>query len=491
MLSRTIKTTTLALLVAAAVQAPVASSWARSAPESFADLAEHVSPAVVNISVVQTARPELMRQPDQELPENFPGREFFERFFDREAPQQMPGTPRPGQRPSGVGSGFIIDPQGYVVTNNHVVDGAGEITVTLADGDSFRANLIGTDAKTDLALLKVDAEAPLPAVSFGDSDEVRPGDWVMAVGNPFGLGGSVTAGIVSARGRDINAGPYDDFIQTDAAINRGNSGGPMFDLNGAVIGVNTAIYSPNGGSVGIGFAIPSNSAKQVVEQLRDKGFVERSWLGVRVQMVSDSMAEGFGLKDARGALIASVMPGSPAARAGLKAGDVILSWDGEEIDDMRDLPRLVAATPVGEAVDIELWRNRGETDMTVTTAALDEEPQQQASIVAEGGLPSNAVALGETGLTVADLTDEARQRLGLDADVEGVVIEHVEPGSPAERQGLQVGDVIQSIDMEAIASTGDASKAVERLREAGDRVATVLAWRSGNASFFALPLSVA
>jgi len=474
-------------------------AFARPAPESFADLAEQVAPAVVNIAVVSETAPGMTMEQGQrpELPfgPDHPLNEFFKRFFGDQMPRGdergMPQSPG-GQRAMGVGSGFIIDPEGYVVTNHHVAGDAKEITVTLASGASYDATLIGSDDKTDLALLKIEADEPLPHVGFGDSDKMRPGDWVMTVGNPFGLGGTVTAGIVSARGRALPGGTLIDFLQLDAPINRGNSGGPAFDTEGEVIGVNTAIYSPNGGSIGIGFAIPSNLAEQVIADLRDDGEVERGWLGVRIQQVTPEIAEGFGIETPRGALVASVEPGSPADKAGLKAGDVILGWGGQEVAEMNDLPRLVAFTPIDEQREVTLWRDGRETTVAVTTGALrpeqqvsSREPEQDRGSVS----PSRGTELADSGVVVADLTPELRRRYELEQSEGGVVIVGIAPGSPAAEQGLQVGDVITSIALEPVKSASEAKAKVEARREQGQSVVAVKASRRGVDSFFALPLS--
>jgi len=484
--------------VAGAILAgPVASAWARPAPESFADLAEQVTPAVVNISIERDlAKAEGSGSMGEHGMPNMPNmedpsvQEFFERFFGRDWAKRMPGQRRPGHRgPARVlGSGFIIDAEGFVVTNNHVVEDAAKITVTLTDGRSFEAELIGRDQRTDLALLKVEAEAPLPFVKLGDSDAVRVGDWVMAVGNPFGLGGTVTAGIVSARGRDLQGGSLIDFLQIDASINRGNSGGPAFSAEGEVIGVNTAIYSPTGGSVGIGFAIPSNVASQVVAELREHGRVERGWLGVRIQPVTPELAEGLDLDEPRGALIASVQADSPAAAAGLETGDVVLAWDGQEVEAFKDLSRLVAATTAGETVQVALWRKGTETSVSVVTgelpeeakvAALDDEPRPE-----KDGLQRPA----GTGLTLTDLSPEHRERFRLEEGLEGALIVEVDSSSGAAEQGLRPGDVILSIAQETVESAADAAEAIDEARAEGRKVVTLLASRQGTTSFFALRL---
>jgi serine protease Do len=477
--------------VAGAILAgPVASAWARPAPESFADLAEKVTPAVVNISIerdlaqAEGSGPQAERgMPDMDDPGV---REFFERFFGRDWAERMPGQPRPGHRgpARALGSGFIIDAEGFVVTNAE----ASEITVTMTDGRSFEAELIGGDKRTDLALLKVEAEAPLPFVNLGDSDAVRVGDWVMAIGNPFGLGGTVTAGIVSARGRDLQGGSLVDFLQIDASINRGNSGGPAFSAEGEVIGVNTAIFSPNGGSVGIGFAIPANVASQVIAQLREHGKVDRGWLGVRIQPVTPELAEGLDLGEPRGALVASVQADSPAAAAGLEAGDVVLAWDGQDVEEFKDLSRLVAATEAGETVQVALWRKGQEKSVSVVTgslpeeaavAALEDEPRPEAD-----GLQRPA----GTGLTLTDLSPEQRERFRLEEDLEGALIVEVDSSSGAAEQGLRPGDVILSIAQETVASAADAAEAIDEARADGRKVVALLDSRQGTTSFFALRL---
>jgi len=339
------------------------------APDSFADLAAKVTPAVVNIAATETVSnsQEQMSQMPFDFPEGSPFEQFFKQFRDQ---QHNNGR----QRAQALGSGFIVDPAGYVVTNNHVIDNADKIQVTLADGREFPAKLVGTDEKTDLALLKIESDKPLPAVSFGDSDKARVGDWVLAVGNPFGLGGSVTTGIISARGRDIHNGPFDDFLQIDASINQGNSGGPTFDMDGSVIGVNSAIATPNGGSVGIGFAIPANLAKPVIAELREHGRVERGWLGVRIQEVTPDLAQAMGLNESAGALVADVDPDGPA-NGKLKAGDVILAFNGEPIEKLRDLPRLVAAAPATQTANLDVWRDNKRQTVAVEIGRMKNDAE--------------------------------------------------------------------------------------------------------------------
>jgi len=343
----------LALIAAPAGPGGVGRASAHAAPDGFADLADKLQPAVVNISTTQTVKPEQHSESTTpELPQFPPGspfEEFFKDFFNRNNPHGGTGSQNQAEahKATSLGSGFIIDATGYVVTNNHVIADADSITVILHDDTNLKAELVGRDTKTDIAVLKVKTDKPLTAVAWGDSDKSRVGDWVLAIGNPFGLGGTVTAGILSARQRDINSGPYDDFLQTDASINRGNSGGPMFNMDGEVIGINTAIYSPSGGSIGIGFAIPSSLAHEVVSELIQEPdhAVHRGWLGVRIQAVTDEIAESLGLDKAHGALVASVSDNGPAQNAGIQPGDVILTFDGKTVEDMRHLPRLVAETP--------------------------------------------------------------------------------------------------------------------------------------------------
>lgn len=407
-------------------------AFAKAAPVSFADIAETLSPAVVNISTEQEI--EGGKPPAFDLPEGTPFADRFREFLEE---QQAP------RRTSAQGSGFVIDPSGLVVTNNHVIDGADEITVNFSDGRSLSATVIGRDAKTDVAVLQVKPEAPLPFVEFGASEGARVGDWVIAIGNPFGLGGTVTAGIISARNREINrSGPYADYIQTDASINQGNSGGPLFDLSGRVIGVNTAIYSPTGGSVGIGFAIPSEVVQAIVAELKENGEIERGWLGVRVQDVTEDIASSLGLKDDKGALVAAVMEDSPASHSGLKVGDIILSFDKKPIDRMRDLPRVVGETDVGKRVDVAVVRDGKNRTLKVKVEKLEEEP----ILVAQATEPESKdeITLTAYGLTLIELTQAARTKYRIDEDVKGVLVVDVADDSPARDQ-VRPGDVILEV----------------------------------------------
>ncbi len=458
-------------------------------PDSFADLAERLLPAVVNISTTTTLGP----RDGLGIPEFAPGspfEEFFEDFFDRQWPGQRPGGPdAPPRRATALGSGFIIDPEGYIVTNFHVIEGADEITVTLHDDRTLPAEIVGRDDKTDIAVLKVNADGPLPFVSFGDSDAMRVGDWVLAIGNPFGLGGTVTAGIISARARDINAGPYDDFIQTDAAINRGNSGGPMFNLAGEVIGINTAIYSPSGGSIGIGFAVPSTLARNVVSQIIEFGETRRGWLGVRIQTVTPEIAESLGMERAHGALVAGVTPGGPADAAGLRPGDVVVEFDGRPIDEMRRLPRLVAETAVEKEVEVVVWR-QGEL-VTVRVVLGQLELAEAGGLLDEGSGPAPQAAeperLDQLGLTLAPLTAALREQYGLTAE-SGVVITRVDPGSQAEEKGLVPGTVIVEVGQEPVDTVEDVERRIRAAREAGRRSVLLLVEAGGELRFVALPI---
>ena len=451
---------------------------ARPAPESFAPLVKEVSPAVV---FVATERQGSRGAPRLPFPEGSPFEEFFERFGVPNMPEGQ--QPRP-QR--GVGSGFIIDDEGFIVTNNHVVEDADEIEITLDDGRTYPAELVGSDPQTDLAVLKIEPRGDLPVLDFGDSDAVEVGDWVMAVGNPFGLGGSVTAGIVSARSRNINAGPYDDFIQTDAAINRGNSGGPMFNLDGEVIGINTAIFSPSGGSIGIGFAIPSNLAQPIIAQLKDGGTVERGWLGVMVQQVTPELAEAVGLDSPRGALVANVVPRGPADAAGLEQGDVIVSFAGSAIQEMRDLPRIVAGTEIGEGVEVQVWRDGEEERFQVEIGRLEPE---QAALAPEPDAAPGASASESLGADLVALDAETRQRFDLPGDVDGVVIVEVRGDGPAAEAGLRPGDVIRRVDGERIETPAQVSDALSEAAS-GQRSALVLVERDGNPLFVGVKPSV-
>jgi serine protease Do len=487
----------LALGIAVAAPAGMLSlavpAYARGAPDSFADLAAKLLPAVVNVSSTSTVQAKNgPAGPEMPLfPPGSPFEQFFKDFMDRNR-QGGPQQQAPEHKSQSLGSGFIIDPSGLIVTNNHVIDGADEITVTLQDNTSLKATLVGRDERMDVALLRVKSDKPLPAVSFGDSNNSRVGDWVLAIGNPFGLGGTVTAGIVSARGRDIRQGPYDDFIQTDAAINRGNSGGPLFNMDGEVIGINTAIYSPSGGSIGIGFSIPANMAKTVVAQLKDFGRARRGWLGVRIQQVTPDIAESLGLKEASGAMVAGVSDGGPAEAAKIRNGDIILKFNGQDVKEMRILPRLVAETPIGQEVPVTLWRDGKE--MTVN-AKLGELPDDQKLASATPGTPgakpeaTKPTAIEGLGMMLAPITPELKERYQLGADQKGVVIAEVTPNGPAAEKGLKAGDVIVEVQQEAVSTPADVQKRVDGVRKQDRKSVLMLIQGQDGTRFLALPLA--
>jgi serine protease Do len=454
-------------------------------PESVADLAEGLLGAVVNISTSQTVANggSGNRVPVPQLPEGSPFQDFFDDFFKDRGGEG--GGSGPAQKVQSLGSGFVVDAEkGIVVTNNHVIADADEIEVNFSDGGKLKATLIGTDTKTDIAVLRVDpAGRKLTAVKFGNSDRLRIGDWVMAIGNPFGLGGTVTVGIVSARNRDINSGPYDDFIQTDAAINRGNSGGPLFNMDGEVVGINTAIISPSGGSIGIGFSIPSQLAAGVVDQLTQFGETRRGWLGVRIQPVTDDIAESLGMAKAKGALVAGVIKGGPVDDGSIQPGDVIIKFDGHDVVEMRDLPRVVAESPVGKAVDVLVVRKGVETTVKVTLGRLEDgEKLAETEVSKEESEPvATATVLG---MTIGELDDEARKKFGIADDVSGVVITEVEKDSPAAERGIAAGEVIVEIAQESVASPKDVLDRVNALKDQGRKNALLmLASKTGELRF--------
>lgn len=452
----------------------------QGAPESFADLAQKLLPAVVNISSTQKMV-EPRDYPDMpQFPPGSPFEDFFEEFMDRRD-GGIPSLP-----PASLGSGFVIDAEnGYIITNNHVIRDADEVRVTFHDDETIPAEVIGHDEKTDIAVLKVKTEKELTAVKFGDSDPLRVGDWVVAIGNPFGLGGTVTAGIVSARARDINSGPYDDFIQTDASINRGNSGGPMFNLNGEVIGINTAIFSPTGGSVGIGFAIPSSLAAPVVKQIIEYGRTRRGWLGVRIQTVTDEIAESLGLKNTKGALVASVTEGGPAENSGIEAGDVILEFNGKAIDEMRELPRLVAETSIDSEASIVLWRDNSKKKLTIKVGEL--EKAEEEGIAASGpSAVSTGLAVESVGVTLKALTPQIRQDFDIGSSTEGVLIDSIDHLSEAAKKGLIEGDVIVEINQQPVSEPKDAKDIFEKAAANGRSSVLLLINRGGDVRFIAL-----
>jgi serine protease Do len=476
-------------LIAPLFSAPAAVAAApttMSGVQDFSDLAAKVTPAVVNVSVTMKAGADdgddvqmSDRSGQQQQMEEFMQR-FAERFGQKGMPQAKPQ--RPAQKAQAVGTGFIIDSAGWIVTNYHVAGKADSITVTLTDGRKLSAKLVGGDEKTDLALLKVESDKPLPSVSFGDAAKVRVGQPVMAVGNPFGLGGTVTTGIVSARGRDIHSGPFDDYIQTDAAINRGNSGGPLFDMEGKVIGINTAIFSPTGGNIGLGFAIPSSLAEPVVTQLKTSGRVERGLLGVQIQPVSSELAQSLSLTGEKGALVADVTPDSPALAAGIKSGDVIKSVDGKDVDSIRDLTRTISAIKPGTSVKLGVWRDG--KDMTVT-AKIGDQKEEGAVVKASAEKADKKAEPMAYGVSLAPLSDEARQELKLKDSVKGAVIAAVEPGSPADEQGLKAGDVLQQVGKDQVDGPKMAAEKLNEARKTGKPV-LMKVYREGMTRFVAI-----
>jgi serine protease Do len=476
---------------------------ARGAPESFAPLVEDVIDAVVNISASQTVENRTVPLP--QAPPGAPFEDFFNDFFNRrgeggpgqQGPQGQPNQRRgenqpnrrgeaqpspgpnqgPGQqrRSNSLGSGFVIDASGIVITNNHVIGEANDITVNFNDGTKLKAEVVGRDAKTDLAVLRVKSDKPLKFVKFGNDQEARVGDWVVAIGNPFGFDSSVSAGIVSARNRRINSGPYDNFIQTDAAINRGNSGGPLFNMKGEVIGINTAIISPSGGSIGIGFAVPATTATPVIDQLRNFGETRRGWLGVRIQEVDDGIAETLGLGRVRGALVAGVDDKGPAKPAGIEAGDVIVKFDGKDVKDSRDLPRIVAASPVGKAVPVILFRKGKEETKQVTLGRLEDGERQAAAkpASAEAATPPTATRR-VLGMDLQPLNAESRKRLSIKDGVKGVVVSRVEAESNAATKRIQAGDVIVEVGQEPVNAVAEVADRIEKLKKEGRKSALLL-----------------
>jgi serine protease Do len=465
-------------------------AWAE-APEApfsevFAQLAARLVGVVVNVSTTQAIAPPAAKgTPEAQLPPpGSPLDELFRDFFGEKGAPGGPGSPSP--RTASLGSGFIIDPSGIVVTNNHVIANAEQITVTLSDDTTLQAEVIGRDAVTDLALLKVEPKAPLPAATWGDSAKTKVGDWVLAIGNPFGLGGTVTSGIISATARDIHSGPYDDFLQTDASINRGNSGGPMFNLAGDVIGINTAIYSPSGGSIGIGFAIPSALARPIIEQLRATGKVERGWIGARIQPVSDEIAEAVGLDKGRGAMIAVIDPASPAAQAKLQPGDVILAYDGKPIDRSRQLPRLVADTPPETPIKLTVWRDGKEHEVELKVAGVNSN--RPAAPPPEPEKPKPPPSVEALGLKFVKVSPELRKQFSLPEAAKGVVIAEVPQNSPAASQGLRPGDLLVAVGHEGVGSLDELQQKLAAAKKNGHKNVLVRVEREGNTRFVALPL---
>ena len=473
---------------AAAANAAGSPAAAVRGPQNIADVAEQVVDAVVNVSTSQKVDPGVSEMPD--LPPGSPMEKFFQDFFKHHHGQG--GGDGEPHRINSLGSGFIVDPSGLIVTNNHVIDGADEINVILNDGTKLKAELVGKDAKSDLALLRVHPDKPLKAVKFGDSSKVRLGEWVIAIGNPFSLGGTVTAGIVSARHRDINSGPYDNYIQTDAPINRGNSGGPLFNLNGEVIGINTAIISPSGGSIGIGFAIPSDSATPVLDQLQKYGEARRGWLGVRIQEVTDELAESLGIGQAHGALVAGVDDKGPAKPGGLQAGDVIVSFDGHDVKEMRDLPRIVADTPVGKQVDVVVIRQgKREVHEVVVGRLKDDTKVAEAESKKETPPQHKSVVQKTLGLELSSFNEAMRKKFNIRDSVKGVVVTGVDPSAASDvpDRHLEAGDVIVEVQYQAVGTPADLQKRVDDLKSQGKKVAILLVSNGdGETRFVALNL---
>ncbi len=475
----------VALLIAGAARPSHATEFANG-PQSVAPLAKRLSDAVVNIATSQTVKGPA-GVPLPKVPKGAPFEDFFDDFFNKRG-----GVPHGDRKISSLGSGFVIDgKEGLIVTNNHVIEGAEEIDINFHDGSKLVVDkILGRDTKADLALLKVSPKKPLADVKFGSSADIEVGDWVLAIGNPFGLGGSVSVGIISAKSRDINSGPYDDYLQTDAAINKGNSGGPLFNMNGEVIGVNTAIISPTGGSIGIGFAVPSDTVSKVIEQLKQYGEVRRGWLGVKIQTVTGDIAETLGLPENTGALIAAVTPDSPASKAGLVAGDVILKFDGKDVTSMRGLPKMVAQASVGQAVDIELLRKGQKQNTKVTVGRLEDDDDNASDLKSDAGKDDDPKGSAIIGLQLSPLNDDLRKKYNLDDKIKGVVVEAVDPQSPAASKGLKVGDVIVEAAQDSVSEPDDVAKSIEKVKKAG-RKAVLLRVENGKGDlrFVAVPVS--
>ncbi len=479
--------TFLAIFAAVIIAWPLlAGPAAARGPDAIADVAEAVIDAVVNISTKQSV--DMSNNAMPQLPPGSPFEEFFDEYFKNRRGQGSPGNSTP-RRVNSLGSGFIIDASGLVVTNNHVIADADEISVILNDGSTLKATIVGRDTKTDLALLQVKPTKPLKAVKFGDSDKLRLGEWVIAIGNPFSLGGTVTAGIVSARNRDIQSGPYDNYIQTDAAINRGNSGGPLFNLSGEVIGVNTAIISPSGGSIGIGFAVPSKTVVGVIDQLRQYKEVRRGWLGVRIQAVTDEIADSLNIKPPRGALIAGIDDKGPAKPAGIQAGDVVVKFDGQEIKEMRDLPKIVAETPVGKDVEVTIIRNGKEEKKIVKLGRLEDEKQAALTPKKDNDADEKPVIKKALGLDLANLTADLRKKHNIKDKVKGVLITGVDANSPAAEKRLVPGMVIAEVQQQPVATAAELQQRIDKFKKDGKKTVVLLVVTpGGDPTFVALSL---
>lgn len=467
--------TTTATAAPAAIAGPLATSG------SFAPIVDADKPAVVTITSLMKAT----NSGDEQSPLDEQFRKFFEQQgipFPRQQPQPN------SQRSMALGSGFIISPDGTIVTNNHVIDNAIDIKVTLDDGTELPAKLVGTDPKSDIAVLKIQAPKPLSTIAWGDSDKLKLGDQILAIGNPFGIGTTVTAGIVSARGRDLHSGPYDDFIQIDAPINRGNSGGPLVDSSGNVVGINTAIYSPNGGSVGVGFAIPSNEAKAIVAKLEKDGSIEHGYLGVQIQPVTPDVADALGLGKPEGALVAAVNGGAPAANAGLKTGDIITAVGNEAVKNPKDLSRLVADLTPGAQKALSVWRDGRSVDLNVTIGGNDES-QKQTSAASDSSEKQSAGP--SIGVGLADLTPDVRQELSLPRSITGAVVASVNPDRSAAQAGIQTGDIIVSVNDRPVHNARDVKTAITDAVKSGRKSVLLLVERGGNKTFVAVPFKSA
>jgi serine protease Do len=472
-----------------ALAQPAVAQPTRNAPDSFAELVDKLMPTVVNITTTQNVPqqgPKLRDMP--QLPPGSPFEELFKEFFDKRGGEEQK------RRGTSLGSGFVIDPDGYIITNNHVIQGAEDITVIFRDDTQLKAKLIGSDSRIDVALLKVEPpnKKPLPAIKWGDSDKMRVGDWVIAIGNPFGLGHSVTAGIISARGRSLNDS-LDDYLQTDAAINKGNSGGPLFNQDGDVIGVNTAIYSPSGTNAGLAFSIPSNLVKQVADQLREFGRVKRGWIGVSYQSVTDDIADSFGLDRARGVLVANVVADGPSAKAGIKRNDIIVSFAGQDVPDLRRFPRLVANARVGSTVDIVVWRQGKEQALKLKIGEQEEPEKQNASAQGAPKKPAEAdqavtSTIEQLGLTLQKVSDQLREKYGLSDNAKGVIITKVAPNSPAAEKQLQAGDLILEVDQKPVTTPQEVAEIVGKLQAQKKRSVLLFVERQGDPRFAALRL---
>jgi serine protease Do len=453
----------------------------------FVEIAPRLIDAVVNITATRIEPARERQSRPFPFPPGSPFEEFFRDFFGDREREGIPPE-RPERRGTAVGSGFIVDPEGYIVTNHHVVENAASVTVVLQDEREYEAEVVGLDQRTDLALLKIEATGDLPSVEWGDSDASRIAEPVLAIGNPFGLGGSVTSGIISALARDLGIGPYDEFLQTDASINRGNSGGPLFNTRGEVIGVNTAIFSPSGGFIGIGFATPSAIARSVVEQLRETGEVSRGWIGVAIQPVNQDLASGLGLDEPRGVVVADVTSGAPADQAGIQVGDVMLEFGGETIDDRSRLPRLVADTEIGSTVPVTVWRDGEEVSLEITVGDLSRAPGV-AEAQPPQPEPEDTDANGGLGLQLAPLDPQARERLGLGSEVSGVLVAGVQPDSVAAERGLRTGDLIVRVGRQEVAEPREVVQAVRQAQQRGDETILMLIRRDESTRFVALPMA--